>query len=91
MHPLVERQGAEQAVELGLVVGSVQADDPGLAGCDGPFLEPDKMPFVHQLGRGGCLGFVAFLDLRLRSSVRNVDLELDEEFHSGLLACAVLL
>src|SRR6266496_3098185 len=85
MHPLAERQRAEQTVEMGLAVGAVQANGLGLAGRDGRFPEPDKMPLVHQLGCGGCLGPLAVLDLRLWSPVRNVDLELDEEFHDGLL------
>jgi len=43
------------------------------------------MPFVHQLGCRRCLGVLAVLDLRLRSSVGNVDLELDQEFHGTVL------
>ena len=65
MHPLIQRQRAKQTVELRFAVGVVQANDLGLAGCDRPLPEPDEMPFVHQLGRGGRLAPLAVLDLRL--------------------------
>ena len=73
-HPLVQRQSAEQTVELRSTVGAVQAEDRPVAG---PFPDPDEMPFARQPGRGGRLGVLAVLDLGLRSSVRNVELELD--------------
>src|SRR5437773_11835875 len=47
------------------------------------------MPVVGQLGRGGCFGVLAVVDLRLRSSSRNVERERDEEFHQLLLPGAV--
>src|SRR5437588_12190296 len=42
------------------------------------------MPLVRQLGGSRRFGAFALPDLRLRSSVRDVDLELDEEFHDVL-------
>jgi hypothetical protein len=41
------------------------------------------MPFIRQLVCGGRLGVLAILDLGGWRSVRNVDLELDQEFHEG--------
>src|SRR5262249_32461812 len=72
-----ERQSGEQLVELSFAGGAVQAKDIGLARCDGSLPHPEKMSFVHQLGCDGRLGVLAVLDLRLRSSVRNVGLEFD--------------
>jgi hypothetical protein len=85
VHPLVERQGPEQIVELGAAVGPVQAERPGPAGCDGPLPEPDEMASARQLGRGRCLGVLAVVDLSLRSPVGNVDLEVNQKFHELLL------
>ena len=81
MHPLVQRQRPEHAVELAFAVGAVQPDGPGLAASDGPLPDPDEMPIISQSARRGCLGGVASLDLRRRSPLRNVDLELNQEFH----------
>jgi len=89
VHPFIERQRTEQIIELGLAVGTVQANDRGVAGRGGPVPDPDQMPFVHQLGGGGCLGALAVLDLRDWGPVGNVDLELDQEFH-GLLLLSLL-
>jgi hypothetical protein len=80
-HPVVERQGAEQSVELSFAVGAVQTKDPGFAACDVKPPEANKVPFVHQLGRGSRFGLLAVFDLRLWDAVRNVDFELDQEFH----------
>jgi hypothetical protein len=76
-HPLIQRQRLEQTVELRFAVGAVKAEDPALARSDGPLPEPDEVPLVHELGGGGCFGALAVLDLGRRSSVRNVDLELN--------------
>ncbi len=84
LHPLVQRQRAEQTVELGSAVGSVQPEDLRLAG-DGPLPHPDEMSLRDQLGGAGCLGGFACRDLGFRGTARNDDLELDEEFHHVLL------
>jgi hypothetical protein len=39
------------------------------------------MALLHQLDGGGRLGSRALLDLGLGSSVRHLDLELDQELH----------
>jgi hypothetical protein len=85
-HPVREGQALEQTVELGFAVGPVQAEDLARGGPDRPLPDPEKVSFVHQLGCGGCLGDFTVLNLRLWSSLRNVDLELDEEFHDVLLS-----
>jgi hypothetical protein len=86
VRPLVPRQRSEQAVELAFAVGAVQTDYPGPAASDGPPPDPDEMPIISESVRGGCLGTVAGLDLGRRSPVRNVDLELDQEFYGFLLS-----
>src|SRR6266511_3262986 len=84
VHPLIERQRAEQTIQLSFAVSAVQANG-GIAAGDGPLPDPDKMPLVRQLGCGGCLGALAVLDLSVRGPVGNIDLELDQEFHGLLL------
>lgn len=81
----MERQHAEQTIELGLAVGAVQANDRGVAGPGGLVPDPDKMPLVGQLGCGGGLGALAVLDLSGWGPVGNVVLELDQELHGLLL------
>src|ERR1700675_4940069 len=76
-HPHIERQSAEQSVELGFAFGTVETNDLHLPEGDRRLPEPDKMPFDRQFGRGGDLGVLAVLDLRIRSSFRNTELELD--------------
>src|SRR5438270_4132259 len=85
IQPLVERQGADDAVEFGFAIGAEQADDGAIARRDRPPPEPDKMAFVRKLGCRGRLGLLPVLDLRFRSSSRYVDLEVDQEFHIDLL------
>jgi hypothetical protein len=42
------------------------------------------MSILSQLRRGGGLGGLAVRDLRPRGSVRNIDIELDQELHDVL-------
>jgi hypothetical protein len=42
------------------------------------------MPILSQLRRRGGLGSLAVRDLRTRGSVRNADIELDQELHEVL-------
>jgi hypothetical protein len=86
VHPCMERQNAEQTIELGLAVGAVQANDRGVAGPGGLVPDPDKMPLVGQLGCGGGLGALAVLDLSGWGPVGNVDLELDQD-SMGFSSC----
>jgi hypothetical protein len=44
------------------------------------------VPLVHQLRGAGRLAALALLDLGASSSVRDVDVELDQEFHWLLLS-----
>jgi hypothetical protein len=76
-HPLVERQRTEQTIEFDFGVSAIQPEDLGLAEWGGSAPDPQKMPFIHQLGCGGRLGVLAFVDLRLWSSLRHLDLEFD--------------
>ena len=66
-HPLVQRQRAQQAVQLGLAVGSVEAEDLRLAGPDRQLPHADEMSLLHQLGCCVGLGIFTVLDLRLPS------------------------
>jgi len=84
MHPLGKRQSVEQTIELVFAVGAVQAEDPGLAGSGAQSPNPDEMPLVHQLGCSGCFRVLTALDLGIRSSVGNIHIELDQEFHGVL-------
>jgi hypothetical protein len=47
------------------------------------------MPFVYEPRSSGCLGGHAFVQRRSWCSVRNVDVERDEEVHDVLL-CVLL-
>ena len=51
--PAGQRQGAEQIVELGLALGAVQPDRSCSVADERPSPEPDEMPVVRDLGRGG--------------------------------------
>ena len=53
MQPAGERQGGEQAVELGLAAGAVQPDRRCPVAGERPSPEPDEMPVLRELGRGG--------------------------------------
>jgi hypothetical protein len=83
IRPLVERQPAEQSIELRLTAGPVQAEDLGLAGRDRPLPDADEMPLANQVGDG--LGALALLDLGFRGSVGDIDRELDEELRGRSL------
>jgi hypothetical protein len=52
LHPFVQRQSAQEAVELRLAVCTVEAEDLGLAVCDRLLPHSDEMPFVRQASRG---------------------------------------
>ena len=77
VHPVSERQSIEQAVELRLAAGAVQAYGLGLAASGGQLPKPDEMPFLREPGCGGRLGVLAMLNLVLRGPSRNFDFELN--------------
>jgi hypothetical protein len=52
LHPIGQRQGAEETVELRLAVGPVQAHGLPLLLCGGWIPEPHEMPLVGQVGSG---------------------------------------
>ena len=81
--PIGERQGGEQTVELRLAVGTVQPDRRCSVTDERPSPEPNEVPVLRELGRGGGLGALASLDLLVRCAGRNLDLELDQELSSS--------
>jgi hypothetical protein len=76
-HPVGQREGAEQTVQLRPTIRAVQAEGLGLAGCHRRLPNPDQVPGLRQAGGGGRLAAVALLDPGPRSAVRNVDVEPD--------------
>jgi glycine/D-amino acid oxidase-like deaminating enzyme len=81
VQPVPEWEVGEQTIELGPAVGPVHADGLGLSFGGGLLPEPDQMPLLGQLGGRDRLAVLTILDLRRGSSIRDVDVELDEEFH----------
>src|SRR5690349_9526695 len=77
-------RGAEKTGELGFAVGPTQADRPSSSRSDLGLPEPDEMPLASQIRGRGSLGTLPPCDLGLRCPLRNVDLELNEEFHDVL-------
>src|SRR6185369_16374791 len=71
--PVGEWQGGEQSVELGLAVGVVQPDCGRSVADEWPSPEPDEMPVVGELGRGGRLGALMLLHVRVRCAGGNLD------------------
>jgi hypothetical protein len=51
--PVGEGQGGEQTVERGLAVGAVQPDCGRSVADERPSPEPDEVPVLGELGRGG--------------------------------------
>src|SRR2546428_396800 len=51
--PVGEGQGGEQTVERGLAVGAVQPDRGRSVADERPSPEPDEVPVLGELGRGG--------------------------------------
>jgi hypothetical protein len=51
--PVGERQGVEQIVELGLAVSAVEPDRGRSVAEQRPSPEPDEVPVLGELGRGG--------------------------------------
>jgi hypothetical protein len=80
-HPVIEWQRAQQAVHGRCALGAVEPDRSGLAGRHVPLPQPDQVSLVHERGCGGRLSVLACRDFGLRSSLGNVDFELDEEVH----------
>src|SRR5207247_2374865 len=87
--PVGERQGAEQISQFGLAVGAVQPDCRCSVADERPSPEPDEMPVLRELGRGGRLCALVLLHLRVRRAGGNLDLEFDQELHAVLLLLAV--
>jgi len=77
LHPVGQRQRAEQTVELRLAVRGVEADHRRVVRDRVPPPDAKESAFVHEPGRRGRLGARALLDLALGSPLRNLDLELD--------------
>src|SRR6266849_3657327 len=82
--PVGERQAGEQILELCLAEGTVQPDRRGSVAYERPSPEPDEVPLLRELGRGGRLGALVLLHLRVRCVGGNLDLELDQELHAFL-------
>src|SRR4029079_6518591 len=76
---------AEQIVELGLALGAVQPDRSCSVADERPSPEPDEMPVVRALGRGGWLGTLHLPNVGVRRGGGNLELELDQELHAVLL------
>src|SRR5262249_32627078 len=82
--PVGERQRGEQILELRLAEGTVQPDRRGSVAYERPSPEPDEMPVLRELGRGGRLGALVLLHVRGRRAGRNLGLELDQKLHAVL-------
>jgi len=77
LHPLGQRQGTQQTVELHLTVGGVEADHRCVVRDRVPSPDAKEMTFVHEPRRCGRLGARELLNLALGRSLGNFDLKLD--------------
>src|SRR5262245_55089738 len=68
---------------MGSAVGGVETEDltAGVPGVQGP--DPQQVTFLDQCRRGDSLGLLALVALAVRRRDRDVDVELDEEFHAS--------
>jgi len=81
LHPAAQRQRVEQAIELCLAVGAVQAESLPLARCGGRLPQPHEVPLAGQPRRGGRLGAQALVSLGLPGALRRLDVECNQELH----------
>jgi hypothetical protein len=51
--PVGERQGSEQIVEFGLALRAIQPDRCCSVADERPSPQPNEMPVLYELGRGG--------------------------------------
>src|SRR3954454_12055780 len=83
-HPVIEREGLKQTVQLRFALGPVEAEDSRRGKRVRRLPYAEQMSILTQLRRGGGLGGLAVRDLSLRGSVRDIDIELDQEIHDVL-------
>src|SRR5262249_61434592 len=75
-------------VASGPAAGAVQPERGCPVAGERPPPEPDETPARRELGRGGRLGALVLLHLRVGRAGRNLDLEFDQELHAVLLLMA---